>query len=160
MTQRFRKALSIAASAAMLCSMLLYLPQDHLLGSWLVSAEEVSAEPEGEGTAESPYQISNADQLYWFAEHADTSAHAKLTDDIVVNENLVNSSGDLNSGSYRSWTPIGNLEATLVHSVAPLTETVIPLAACMMIQAGRTLDLSGNCRGAAQSRTLALWIPG
>ena len=118
MTQRFRKALSIAASAAMLCSMLLYLPQDHLLGSWLVSAEEVSAEPEGEGTAENPYQISNADQLYWFAEHADTSAHAKLTDDIVVNENLVNSSGDLNSGSYRSWTPIGNLEATLGYTCA------------------------------------------
>lgn len=118
MTQRFRKALSIAASAAMLCSMLLYLPQDHLLGSWLASAEEVSAEPEGEGTAENPYQISNADQLYWFAEHADTSAHAKLTDDIVVNENLVNSSGDLNSGSYRSWTPIGNLEATLGYTCA------------------------------------------
>lgn len=118
MTQRFRKALSIAASAAMLCSMLLYLPQDHLLGSWLVSAEEVSAEPEGEGTAENPYQISNADQLYWFAEHADTSAHAKLTDDIVVNENLVNSVGNLNSGSYRSWTPIGNLEATLGYTCA------------------------------------------
>ena len=118
MTQRFRKAQSIAASAAMLCSMLLYLPQDHLLGSWLVSAEEVSAEPEGEGTAENPYQISNADQLYWFAEHADTSAHAKLTDDIVVNENLVNSVGNLNSGSYRSWTPIGNLEATLGYTCA------------------------------------------
>lgn len=118
MTQRFRKALSIAASAAMLCSMLLYLPQDHLLGSWLASAEEVSAEPEGEGTAENPYQISNADQLYWFAEHADTSAHAKLTDDIVVNENLVNSVGNLNSGSYRSWTPIGNLEARLGYTCA------------------------------------------
>ena len=118
MTQRFRKALSIAASAAMLCSMLLYLPEDRRLGNWLASAEEVSAEPEGEGTAESPYQISNADQLYWFVEHGGASAHAKLTDDIVVNENLVNSVGNLNGGSYRSWTPIGASESTYGYTCA------------------------------------------
>ena len=118
MTLRFRKALSIAASAAMLCSMLLYLPEDHRLGNWLASAEEVSAEPEGEGTAESPYQISNADQLYWFVEHGGASAHAKLTDDIVVNENLVNSSGNLNGGSYRSWTPIGASESAYGYTCA------------------------------------------
>lgn len=62
------------------------------------------------------YEIGNAGQLYWFAGKVNNdnsnfgSAKAVLTKDIVVNKNvLVN--GELNtseSGSFRSWTPIGN----------------------------------------------------
>ena len=62
------------------------------------------------------YEIGNAGQIYWFADKVNNdnsnfgSAKAVLTKDIVVNKNvLVN--GELNtseSGSFRSWTPIGN----------------------------------------------------
>ena len=48
------------------------------------------------------YEISNAGQLYWFAEHAinDQYARAVLTDDIIVNE-------DLNAENLREWIAIG-----------------------------------------------------
>ncbi len=48
------------------------------------------------------YEISNAGQLYWFAEHAinDQYARAVLTDDIIVNE-------DLNAENLREWISIG-----------------------------------------------------
>ena len=62
------------------------------------------------------YEIGNAGQLYWFTDKVNNdnsnfgSAKAVLTKDILVNKNvLVN--GELNtseSGSFRSWTPIGN----------------------------------------------------
>ena len=55
----------------------------------------------GNGTAENPYQISSADELYWFAELVNgsltdgtpqnTAACAKLTADITVNRNLLSS---------------------------------------------------------------------
>ena len=63
------------------------------------------------------YQIENAGQLYWFAAfvnteengtYPNTSANAVLTKDIVVNENVLNEDGTLNtSGTFRDWTPIG-----------------------------------------------------
>lgn len=61
------------------------------------------------------YQISNADELYWFAEYAnskDLSANAVLTDDIVVNENVLDDKGLLSedTSNLRKWTPIGDLE--------------------------------------------------
>ena len=72
------------------------------------------AEPE---QVNSVYQIENAGQLYWFAALVNTeengtypnaSANAVLTKDIVVNENVLNEDGTLNtSGTFRDWTPIG-----------------------------------------------------
>lgn len=53
-------------------------------------------QPKGEGTEAKPYQIWNANELYWFAEHVNagnTTACAELTDDIDV---------------YGEWTPIGS----------------------------------------------------
>lgn len=46
--------------------------------------------PEGEGTAEKPYEIANAGNLYWFAEQANAADStyagcAVLTADITVN---------------------------------------------------------------------------
>lgn len=54
------------------------------------------AQPNGEGNADSPYQISNYSELYWFAEHVNagnTTACAELTADIYA---------------YGEWTPIGS----------------------------------------------------
>ena len=53
-------------------------------------------QPNGKGTEADPYQISDSDELYWFAEYVNagyTTACAELTDDIYV-------------GS--EWTPIGS----------------------------------------------------
>ncbi len=66
------------------------------------------------------YEIRNAGQLYWFAAlvNGDTSqpnitekdlkAKAKLMNDITVNQNVLNESGGLNSGSFIIWRPIGS----------------------------------------------------
>ena len=60
------------------------------------------------------YQISNAGQLYWFAElvnDGETTANAVLTRDITINENVL-VDGNLNSdqtvvSNFTKWTPIG-----------------------------------------------------
>ena len=75
----------------------------------------------GNGSTGSPYQIKNAAELYWFAALVNgdasvctgnvtqnTSANAVLTDNIVVNEDVLDANGSLNSGSFTAWTPIGN----------------------------------------------------
>ena len=58
------------------------------------------------------YQIENANHLYWFAHQVNsgkTKINAVLTADIVVNKNVLNADGTLNSGStLTEWTPIGN----------------------------------------------------
>ncbi|MGN0470156.1 MAG: GLUG motif-containing protein [Acutalibacteraceae bacterium] len=60
------------------------------------------------------YQIGTAAELYWFADKVNNdnanygSAKAVLTADIVVNKNVLNSKGELNSGTFTDWTPIGN----------------------------------------------------
>ena len=72
----------------------------------------------GDGTSSSPYQISNAAELYWFAELVNNTKLgstanycAKLTADITVNAGVLNPDCTLNttnSGSFTAWTPIGN----------------------------------------------------
>ena len=77
----------------------------------------------GDGTKENPYQITNPGELYWFAGlvNGDTSvigdsiqqntgACAVLTTDITINENVLNADGNLNSGTFTEWTPIGTYE--------------------------------------------------
>ena len=74
----------------------------------------------GDGSIENPYQISNADELYWFAALgigdksvseitiANPKSWAKLMNDITVNEGVLDASGNLNSGKpFIEWTPIG-----------------------------------------------------
>lgn len=56
------------------------------------------------------YLISNANELYWFSDYVnntDPSAYGKLVKDIVVNENVLDSNGQLNGSNYILWTPIG-----------------------------------------------------
>ena len=59
------------------------------------------------------YEITNASQLYWFAEYVkrgNTSAEAILKNNIVVNENVLVENGNLvgDTSNFVSWTPIGN----------------------------------------------------
>ena len=66
------------------------------------------------------YQISNAGQLYWFAELVNgtltdgtaknTAACAVLTTDITINEKVLDEDGNLisDTGALTQWTPIGS----------------------------------------------------
>ena len=68
---------------------------------------------DGDGNYDEVYEISNAGQLYWFADKVNNendtygSVNAVLTADIVVNENVLKSDGTLNDGTFKEWTPIG-----------------------------------------------------
>ena len=77
-------------------------------------------QPTGDGSEGNPYQISSAGELYWFAGlvNGDTNiigndtqqtsgACAVLVGDIVINEAVLNEDGNLNSGTFEEWTPIG-----------------------------------------------------
>ena len=60
------------------------------------------------------YQISNAGQLYWFAELVNggqTTACAVLTTDITINSNVLGDNGALNGdgSNFTQWTPIGDV---------------------------------------------------
>ena len=60
------------------------------------------------------YEISNAGQLYWFAQHVNAGnryANARLMANITVNQNVLTASGDLNGdpASFRAWIPIASI---------------------------------------------------
>ena len=79
---------------------------------YAVSSNEYE-QPEGDGSESSPYQISNSSQLFWFAKQVNsgnTSINAVLTTNIVVNQNVLNANGTLNTSltNLIEWTPIGN----------------------------------------------------
>ncbi|MBP0984103.1 MAG: chitobiase/beta-hexosaminidase C-terminal domain-containing protein [Oscillospiraceae bacterium] len=69
----------------------------------------------GAATAPSPnteneYEISNIDELYWFAKYVNsgnTGAHAVLMQDIEVNQRVLDANGNLISDTIPYWTPIG-----------------------------------------------------
>ncbi|HIS96349.1 MAG TPA: hypothetical protein IAD42_00060, partial [Candidatus Scatomorpha pullistercoris] len=51
------------------------------------------SQPTGSGTAENPYQIGTAEELYCFAQQVNsgsTGISAVLTADITINENVLN----------------------------------------------------------------------
>ena len=68
---------------------------------------------DGDDSKDNVYEIANAGELYWFTDKVlnDNDTYGKinvvLTDDIVVNENVLKSDGTLNEGTYRDWIPIG-----------------------------------------------------
>ena len=80
------------------------------------------SKPSGVGSENSPYEISNAEELYWFAAlvngelegvSQNTSANAVLTADITVNNDVLYSDGTLNENysNFITWTPIGYFES-------------------------------------------------
>ena len=65
------------------------------------------------------YSIGNAAELYGFAgivNNGNAAANAKLTADIVVNENVLDANGDANTGDFAQWTPIGNFGNSMPYS--------------------------------------------
>ena len=80
------------------------------------------SKPSGVCSENSPYEISNAEELYWFAAlvngelegvSQNTSANAVLTADITVNNDVLYSDGTLNENysNFITWTPIGYFES-------------------------------------------------
>ena len=70
----------------------------------------------GDGTESNPYQITSADELYWFANLVNTkanaggnnNAHAKLMNNITVNENvIVDGALTSDTSSLNVWTAMG-----------------------------------------------------
>jgi len=62
--------------------------------------------------ADGYYEIGSADELYAFAAAVNgekNNINAELTDDIVINENVLDENGSLNGTPARKWTPIGDL---------------------------------------------------
>lgn len=56
------------------------------------------------------YEIENAGNLYWFCEQVNngsTDINCRLACDISDNTDIYDSNGNLVSGSFRAWTPIG-----------------------------------------------------
>ena len=67
-------------------------------------------QPAGDGSQANPYQLTNYADLQWFAAQVNGGQNgicAKLTADITVNAGVLDSNGNLNSGTFTSWTPIG-----------------------------------------------------
>ena len=88
-----------------------------IMPSMMLAQSITPTTPKGKGTAEEPYQISKAEELYWFASLVNgtlpdvkkkASANAILTADITVNEYVLDANKDLLSGrDFIPWTPIG-----------------------------------------------------
>ncbi len=80
--------------------------------------------PLGDGTKANPYQLSNADQLYWFASQVNDEGRnticAILTDDLVVNDKVLKDHKPVSS-NLRKWTPIGWNADTADHVNYPNT---------------------------------------
>ena len=99
----------------------LFLVAAMTMPSMALAAITPSKPANGDGTSSNPYQISNAAELYWFAElvngnltdgtDQNVAACAKLTENITVNSNVLNPDGTLNTanaGSFTAWTPMGS----------------------------------------------------
>lgn len=81
------------------------------------AAEIVASQPaNGDGSAENPYQITTVGELYWFAYLVNTkakdggnnNAHAKLMNNITVNENvIVDGALTSDTSSLNVWTAMG-----------------------------------------------------
>ena len=66
--------------------------------------------PDGDGTAQNPYQIGSAAELYWFAKtvnEGDYDANAVLTDDITIQTITYGVDGEPLASGLKQWTPIG-----------------------------------------------------
>ena len=127
MIEKFKK-IAAFISAAVMTATFLYLPIDTFKGiNWGISANAGyntirPIEPyAGDGTEENPYEISIAEQLYWFAEQVNSGnkeINAVLVDDITVNKNLLSSlefdsDGYVENGFYfTAWTPIGIISSS------------------------------------------------
>ena len=100
----------VFAIALCLCALCFGASADHLIKP---------VEPtKGTGSPEDPYKIEIVPHLYWFAEYVnkcDSGACAVLTQDILINRNVLTVDGDLNDLPYppaNEWIPINNFSGT------------------------------------------------
>lgn len=68
---------------------------------------------QGDGSVKNPYQITNAKELYWFAEtvnNGNNTACAVLKNNITVNTGVLKEDGTVadNKDDFVQWTPIGS----------------------------------------------------
>ena len=89
-----------------------------IMPSMMLAKSITPTQPKGEGTADEPYQIGTAAELYWFAGlvngtlpdrgKANLSANAILTANIIVNTGVLDENKNLVSKSdLTEWEPIG-----------------------------------------------------
>lgn len=90
-----------------------------IMPTMMLAKESITpTRPEGEGTVEKPFKISNREELYWFAGlvngtlpsgEKNVSANAKLMNDITVNEGVLDAvnNGQVSESNFIEWEPIG-----------------------------------------------------
>lgn len=96
---------------------MLLLVTTMIMPSMMLAKSITPTQRKGEGTAENPYQIGTAAELYWFAGlvngtlvdvQKNASADAILTTDITVNNGVLDANKNLVSESdFIEWTPVG-----------------------------------------------------
>ena len=89
-----------------------------IMPTMMLAKSITPTKPNGEGTAEKPYQIGTAAELYWFAGlvngtlvdvEKNASAYAILTTDITVNKGVLDAIKDRVSGNdFIEWIPVGS----------------------------------------------------
>lgn len=129
MTQKIKKSIAAISAVTTVLTSLLYFQ-----GNILANAEEYDSngfasdgtyqkadlttdkyDIDNNGEFDDVYEISNAGQLYSFAEkvnNGEKSANAILTADIILNENVLKDDGTLNDGDFKGWTPIKSYNGT------------------------------------------------
>ena len=125
-----KKSIALLSSAVMALSALSYLPSGMLNLHALAAesydangfAEDGTYQPAEDTDEDGYFEIGNAGQLYWFAglvngtlndgTEQNVSANAILTANITVNENVLDSNGNLTEGDYRKWVPMGSGNGT------------------------------------------------
>ncbi|MGN0649283.1 MAG: hypothetical protein ACI4KM_02515, partial [Oscillospiraceae bacterium] len=124
MTKKLKKPIAFLTVFAMLVSMLMYFPAGTFGFDFGVRASAAgtitpSQPTSGNGSSVSPYQITSAAELYWFAGLVNgdenvcmgsvtqnRTAYAKLMNDIIVNTDVLASVAGSNTESLNVWTPI------------------------------------------------------
>lgn len=129
MSKTLKKSCAAFLSLLMILSTLLYFPSgtfagmDFGLTAQAYTPDTTPSKPQiGDGTNASPYEITSVGELYWFAglvngtledgTAQNMSANAILITDLVINENLGDTSGNLNEGEHVTWTPLSNFKGS------------------------------------------------
>ncbi len=129
MAKTLKKSCAAFLSLLMILSTLLYFPSgtfagmDFGLTAQAYTPDTTPSKPQiGDGTNASPYEITSVGELYWFAglvngtledgTAQNMSANAILMTDLVINENLGDTSGNLNEGEHVTWTPLSNFKGS------------------------------------------------
>lgn len=129
MAKTLKKSCAAFLSLLMILSTLLYFPSgtfagmDFGLTAQAYTPDTTPSKPQaGNGTNASPYEITSVGELYWFAglvngtlgdgTAQNMSANAILMTDLVINENLGDTSGNLNAGEHVAWTPLSRFKGS------------------------------------------------